>query len=151
MFEFLERLGDLFSNGDGCHFDTTGHENMIDGFDGSSLDISQYSSDDIEDAVRNALGTSDSVHDTGHGYDISFGAAQDVDARNLAKSELITQLNTNHIYTTNLSTDNLWGGLDSYSGNKVYEAINDARDHGLINDSVYKDLIKLLKKACHTQ
>lgn len=151
MFEILERLGDLFSNGDCGHYDTTGHENMIDGFDGSSLDISQYSSDDIEDAVRNALGTSDCVHDTGHGYDISFGAALDVDARNLAKSELITQLNTNHIYTTNLSTDNLWGGLDSYSGNKVYDAINDARDHGQINDSVYKDLIKLLKKACHTQ
>ena len=53
--------------------------------------------------------------------------------------------------TTNLSTDNLWGGLDSYSGDKVYDAINDARDPGRISDSVFKDLIKLLKKACHTQ
>ena len=108
MFEFFERLGDLFSNGDGSHYDTNGHESVIDGFDGSTLDLSQYSPDDIEDAVRNALGTSDGLHDTSHGYDISFGAAPDMDARNLAKSALITQLNTNHIYTTNLCTDNLW-------------------------------------------
>ena len=100
MFEFLERLGDLFSNGDGSHNDTSGHESVVDGFDGSTLDLSQYSPDDIEDAVRNALGTDNGLHDTGHGYDISFGAAPDVDARNLAKSTLITQLNTNHIYTT---------------------------------------------------
>ena len=74
MFEFLERLGDLFSNGDGSHYDTSGHESVVDGFDGSTLDLSQYSPDDIEDAVRNALGTDNGLHDTGHGYDISFGA-----------------------------------------------------------------------------
>lgn len=51
MFEFLERLGDLFSNGDGSHYDTSGHESVVDGFDGSTLDLSQYSPDDIEDAV----------------------------------------------------------------------------------------------------
>ena len=101
--------------------------------------------------MRNALGTGDGLHDTSYGYDISFGAAPDVDARNFAKSALITQLNTTHIYTTNLCTDNLWGGLDSESGDKVYDAIKDARDHGRISNSVYKDLIKLLKKACHTQ
>lgn len=151
MFEFLERLGDLFSNGDGSHHDTSGHESVVDGFDGSALDISQYSSDEIEDAIRNAFSTNEGLHHAGQEYDVSFGAAPDVDARNLAKSALITKLNTNHIYTTNLSTDNLWGGLDSYSGDKVYDAINDARDHGRINDSVYKDLIKSLKKACHTQ
>lgn len=151
MFEFLERLGDLFSNGDGCHYDTSGHENVIEGIDGSTLDMSQYSSDEIEDAIRNAFSADDGLHHAGQGYDVSFGAAPDVDARNLAKSALITKLNTNHIYTTNLCTDNLWGGLDSYSGDKVYDAINDARDHGRISDSVYKDLIKLLKKACHTQ
>ena len=151
MFEFFERLGDLFSNGDGSHYDTSGHESVIDGFDGSTLNLSQYSHDEIEDAVQNALGTGEGLHDTSHGYDISFGATPDMDARNLAKSALITQLNTNHIYTTNLCTDNLWGGLDSYSGDKVYDAINEARDHGRISDSVYKDLIKLLKKACHTQ
>ena len=86
MFEFFERLGDLFSNGDGSHYDTNGHESVIDVFDGSTLDLSQYSPDDIGDAVRNALGTSDGLHDTSHGYDISFGAAPDVDARNLADS-----------------------------------------------------------------
>ena len=37
MFEFFERLGDLFSNGDGSHYDTSGHESVIDGFDGSTL------------------------------------------------------------------------------------------------------------------
>ena len=91
MFEFFERLGDLFSNGDGSHYDTSGHESVVDGFDGSTLDLSQYTPDDIEDAVRNALGTGDGLHDTSHGYDISFGAAPDVDARNLAKSTLITK------------------------------------------------------------
>ena len=99
MFEFFERLGDLFSNGDGSHYDTSGHESVVDGFDGSTLNLSQYSHDEIEDAVQNALGTGEGLHDTSHGYDISFGAAPDVDARNLAKSALITQLNTNHIYT----------------------------------------------------
>ena len=59
MFEFFERLGDLFSNGDGSHYDTSGHESVVDEFDGSKLDLSQYSPDDIEDAVRNALGTGD--------------------------------------------------------------------------------------------
>lgn len=84
MFEIFERLGDLFSNGDGSHYDTSGHESVVDGFDGSTLDLSQYTPDDIEDAVRNALGTGDGLHDTSHGYDISFGAAPDVDARNVA-------------------------------------------------------------------
>ena len=32
MFEFFERLGDLFSNGDGSHYDTSGHESVVDGF-----------------------------------------------------------------------------------------------------------------------
>ena len=149
MFELFERFCDLFSNGDGGNYDPGGHENVIVGCD--SFDISQYSADEIENAVKSAFGTDDCLHEAGHGYDISFGAAPDVDARNLAKSALITKLNANHIYTTNLCTDNLWGGLDSYSGDKVYDAINDARDHGRISDSVYKDLIKSLKKACHTQ
>lgn len=149
MFEIFEKLGDLFSNGDGGNYDTGGHESLIGGFD--SLDLSHYSSDEIEDAVRNAFASDNSLHDIGHGYDVSFGAAPDVDARNLAKSALITKLSANHIYTTNLATDTLWGGLDDYSGDKVYDAINDARVQGRITDSVYRDLIKLLKRACHTQ
>ena len=67
MFEIFERLGDLFSNGDGSHYDTSGHESVVDGFDGSTLDLSQYTPDDIEDAVRNALGTGDGLHDASHG------------------------------------------------------------------------------------
>ena len=109
MFEFFERLGDMFSNGDGSHYDTSGHESVVDGFDGSTLDLSQYSPDDIEDAVRHALETGDGLHDTSHGYDISFGAAPDVDARNLAKSALITQLNTNHIYTQQIYAQTTYG------------------------------------------
>ena len=83
--------------------------------------------------------------------DISFGAAPDVDARNVAKSALIDKLDTNHIYTSSLTTDDLWGGLDSYSGDKVYDAINSARDNNRISDTVYRELMALLKKACHTQ
>ena len=149
MFEIFEKLGDLFSNGDGGNYDTGGYESLIGGYD--SLDLSHYSSDEIEDAVRNAFASDNSLHDIGHGYDVSFGAAPDVDARNLAKSALITKLSANHIYTTNLATDTLWGGLDDYSGDKVYDAINDTRVQGRITDSVYRDLIKLLKQACHTQ
>ena len=51
MFEFFERLGDLFSNGDGSHYDTSGHESVIDGFDGSTLNLSQYSHDEIVEAL----------------------------------------------------------------------------------------------------
>ena len=55
MFEFFERLGDLFSNGDGSHYDTSGRESVIDRFDGPRLNLSEYSHDEIEDAVQNAL------------------------------------------------------------------------------------------------
>ena len=50
MFELFERLGDLFSNGDGSHYDTSGHESVVDGFDGSTLDLSQYTPDDIDNS-----------------------------------------------------------------------------------------------------
>lgn len=58
MFEIFEKLGDLFSNGDGGNYDTGGHESLVGGFD--SLDLSHYSSDEIEDAVRNAFASDNS-------------------------------------------------------------------------------------------
>lgn len=140
--DFLEKLSDLFTDGG-----NDGHNDIVSGLEHSGIDLSMYDADEIKEALKAAMGGDSSDY----GHDIAFGAAPDVDARNLAKSTLITKLSANHIYTSSLYTDSLWGGLDSYSGDRVYDAINDARDNNRITDSVYKDLIALLKKACHTQ
>ena len=146
--DFIERIGDFFSDG-GNH---SGHNDFVSGFEHSGVDLSLYSSDEIKEALKAAMDTdSADGHSSNYGHDISFGAAADVDARNVAKSTLISKLSSNHIYTSSLYTDRLWGGLDSYSGDKVYDAINDARDHQRISASVYNELMALLKKACHSQ
>ena len=146
--DFIERIGDLFSDG-GNH---SGHNDFVSGLEHSGVDLSMYSADEIKEALKAAMDTdSADGHSSNYGHDISFGASPDVDARNVAKSTLISKLNSNHIYTSSLYTDRLWGGLDSYSGDKVYDAINDARDHQRISASVYNELMALLKKACHSQ
>lgn len=146
--DFIERIGDLFSDG-GNH---SGHNGFVSGLEHSGVDLSMYSADEIKEALKAAMDTdSADGHSSNYGHDISFGASPDVDARNVAKSTLISKLSSNHIYTSNLYTDRLWGGLDSYSGDKVYDAINDARDHQRISASVYNELMALLKKACHSQ
>ena len=148
--DFLERIGDIFS--DGGNYNHDGHNDIVSGLEHSGIDLSIYSADEIKEAMKVAMGI-DGVdgQNSNYGHDITFGAAPDVDARNMAKSTLITRLSTNHINTSSLTTDRLWGGLDSYSGNKVYDAINNARDNNRISESVYKELMALLKKACHTQ
>ena len=149
--DFFDRIGDLFSDGGNGH-NHDGYNNIVSGMEHSNFDLSMYSADEIKEAMRAAMDAdNDHAHSAGHGHDITFGAAPDVDARNMAKSTLITKLGTYHIYPGNLSTDSLCGGLDSYSGDKVYDAINYARDHNNISDSVYRELMTLLKKACHTQ
>lgn len=150
--ELLEKLGELFSDGGDGGYDHNGHDVITGGMEYSGIDLSAYSPDEIEEALKSAFGTDGGAeHVFNGGHDISFGAAPDVDARNVAKSALIDKLDTNHIYTSSLTTDDLWGGLDSYSGDKVYDAINSARDNNRISDTVYKELMALLKKACHTQ
>lgn len=146
----MEKVGNLFS--DGGNNNHGSHDDVLSGMGHSAIDLSMYSADEIREALKAAM-DSDGMdgHSSNYGHDISFCAAPDVDARNLAKSTLISKLNSNHIYTSSLTTDRLWGGLDSYSGDKVYDAINNARDNNRISESVYKDLMKLLKKACHTQ
>ena len=53
MFEFFKRLGDLFSNGDGSHYDTNGHESVIDVFDGSTMDtVEEYVCDYCDTRFR---------------------------------------------------------------------------------------------------
>lgn len=148
--ELLDRMGDLFSDGGFSHHD--GYSDIVNGMGHSGLDLSMYSADEIKEALKIAM-DSDGYdgNNTSYGHDISFGAAPDVDARNLAKSTLISKLSSNHICTSNLYTDRLWGGLDYYSGDKVYDAINDARDNNRISETVYRELMSLLKKACHTQ
>lgn len=145
--DFLEKLSDLFTDGG-----NDGHSDIVSGLEHSGIDLSMYDADEIRNALNAAMDADGmDVYSSNYGHDIAFGAAPDVDARNLAKSSLITELSTNHIYTGNLTTDGSWGGLDSYSGEKVYNAINDARDNNRITDSVFNDLIALLKKACHYQ
>lgn len=149
--DILDRLADLFPDGGLAHHHDDYHD-FMSGMEHSGIDLSMYSADEIKEAMKAAMDADDGYgHSASYGHDISFGAASDVDARNMAKSTLITKLGTFHIYPGYLTTDSLWGGLDSYSGDKVYDAINNARDHNNISDSVYRELIALLKKACHTQ
>ena len=146
MFDnFFEKLGEIFSNDSGSGSGEYNGVSFDGGFEG--IDLSQYSPAEIQESIRNAFETSDNSH----GYEISFGASQSVDARNLAKSDLLDELSSHRIGVSRLSSDSLWGGLDSYSGDKVYNAINEARDNGRISASVYKELLSLLKKACHSQ
>ncbi|MBQ0142556.1 MAG: hypothetical protein KBT06_07145 [Prevotellaceae bacterium] len=150
LYELFDKLGEIFSNG-GYEYSHSGNIDIASILDHSGIDLSMYDANEIEDAIKSAIDTDSHHHSLIHGHDISFGASFDVDARNLAKSTLITKLGSNHIYTSTLYTDNIWGGLDSYSGKIVYEAINDARDNNRISDSVFRELIALLKKACHSQ
>ena len=147
--DILERISDIFSDGGNSH---DGQNEIVTVFGHSGFDFSMYSADEIKEAVNAAM-DADGVngHCSNYGHDIAFGASYDVDACNLAKSTLLTKLSANHIYTSNLYTDKVWGGLDSYSGNKVYDAINSSRDSNSISESVYRELITLLKKACHYQ
>lgn len=146
MFEnFLEKISELFSNENNSASSDYNDYSSDNSFQG--IDLTQYSSEDIEEAMRSALETSENTH----GCEISFGASPDVDARNTDKSTLLDKLSNNRIYVSQIYTDKLWGGLDSYSGDKVYDAINSARDNGKISSTVYNELISLLKKACHSQ
>lgn len=148
--ELFDKLSEVFSNG-GHEYSHTGNSDITSILDHSGIDLSMYDENEIEDAIKSAIDADTHHHSSIHGHEIAFGASSDVDARNLAKSTLISKLGSNHIYTSSLYTDDLWGGLDSYSGKVVYEAINDARDNNRISDSVFRELIALLKKACHSQ
>lgn len=145
--ELLDRIGDFFSDSDSSHHE--GYSDIVNGMGLSGLDLSLFSTDEIKEALKVAMDYDG--NNISYGHDISFCAAPDVDARNLAKSTLISKLSSNHIYASNLHTDRSWGGLDSYSGDKVYDAINNARDNQRISVSVYNELMALLKKACHSQ
>lgn len=82
--------------------------------------------------------------------DVSFKGRIETE-RDIASSKLQDELRSAHIYPGKLYSDKLWGGLDSYSGNLVHNALNDARNNNRITDSEYKDLMAQLKKACHHQ
>lgn len=146
----IENISDLFSDGGNVCID--GDSGIMDYMGHPVIDLSMYGADEIREALNAAFPT-DGMNglETNYGHDIPFGAASDVDARNLAKSTLISKLNSSHVSTGNLYTDRLWGGLDSYSGNKVYDAINSARDNNRISESMYRELVSLLKKACQYQ
>ena len=147
--EFLEKIGDMFSDG-GDGFDHDGHNDIINGVQHSGIDLSMYGTDEIKDALKVAMNAETmNGHSSNFGHDITFSGSPDVDARNLAKSKLLSKLSINHITTSSLDTDRLWGGLDSDSARKVENAINSARDHGSISHYEYEELMDLLKKARH--
>ncbi|MBR1961450.1 MAG: hypothetical protein IKA26_00655 [Alistipes sp.] len=130
----LDRDGDMGSD----LFDT-----LID----SGIDLSEYGEEDIKTILKEVLDESNDSVD--NAYNVSFGASSPEDVRNLAKSTLLDKLKTNGIYVNSIYTDKLYGGLTSYSGEQVYEAINEARDDKDITDSVYRELMSLLKKSCY--
>lgn len=83
--------------------------------------------------------------------EISFTGSQETE-RDLASSKLQQELSSCGIYISGrIYSDNLWGGLDSYSGKLVHNKINEARNANRITDAEYNKLIGMLKKACHHQ
>lgn len=83
---------------------------------------------------------------------ISFKGGNYTNAeRDSAKSKLKDQLDSDFIYDGNLYQDSIWGGLDNWSGEQVYQAINRARNNGKISDSKFHELISLLGIACKHQ
>lgn len=83
--------------------------------------------------------------------EISFTGSQETE-RDLASSKLQQELSSCGIYISGqIYSDNVWGGLNNYSGNLVRDKINEARNTNSITDAEYKKLIVLLKKACYHQ
>lgn len=120
----------------------------------------QYSISHIENLYNDVYGRSNEISfgssddhllaDDGSSS-ISFQGYQE-DARNIAASELQNKLNTYHIYYPGtLSSDSTFGGWDRYTGQKIHDAIQNARNSGAISDTIYKELMRDLKKACYFQ
>lgn len=82
--------------------------------------------------------------------DVSFKGRMETE-RDIESSKLQDELRNAHIYPGELYSDKLWGGLDSFSGDLVHNALNEARNSNRITDSEYKNLMAQLKKACHHQ
>lgn len=83
--------------------------------------------------------------------EISFTGRQETE-RDLASSKLQQELSSCGIYISGqIYSDNVWGGLNNYSGKLVHDKINEARNANSITDVEYKKLIGLLKKACYHQ
>ena len=47
--EFLERIGDMFS--DGGNYNHDGHHDIVSGLEHSGVDLSMYSADEIKEAM----------------------------------------------------------------------------------------------------
>ncbi len=120
----------------------------------------QYSISHVENLYNDVYGRSNEISfgssddhllaDNGSSS-ISFKGWQE-DARNVAASELQSKLNTFHIYYPGtLSSDSTFGGWDRYTGKKIHDAIQNARNSGAISDTIYKELMRDLKKACYFQ
>ncbi len=83
--------------------------------------------------------------------EISFTGSQETE-RDLASSKLQQELSSCGIYISGqIYSNNVWGGLNSYSGKLVHDKINEARNANSITDAEYKKLIGLLNKAFYHQ
>lgn len=92
----------------------------------------------------------ESNNNTNNGSLISFCGSYDMEKRDKAKSLLIDKLQEYYIYYSNIYSDNVWGGLDEYSGRIIKDSIDRARNNSQISNSVYNELMRLLKEACHS-
>lgn len=112
--------------------------------------------EDLYDSVyRNnhviSFGSSENYITDDGSSSISFQGCQE-DARNIAASELQNKLDTYHIYYPGtLTSSDSFGGWDRYTGQKIHDAIQNARNSGTISDTLYKELIRDLKRACYYQ
>ena len=119
----------------------------------------QYSISHVEDIYNDVHGNnpersfgSSENHLTDDGrFSISFQGYQE-NSRDISASELQNKLSYHRIYYPgSLSSDNTFGGWDRYTGQKIHDAIQNARNSGIITDDIYKELMRELKKACYYQ
>lgn len=82
------------------------------------------------------------------GSSVSFTGHTE-DQKNSEASKFQDELSSAHVYVSNISKSDLWGGFDDYTTSKIKDAINSARSDGRISDSTYQKLMTDLKKASH--
>lgn len=109
-----------------------------------SKDFDLIADDELNESLGKPEGNSQFTQKV---LETSFKGREET-ARDLASSKLQDELKKASIYPGDLYSDKLWGGLNNYSGEKVHDALNDARNSGRITDSKYKELMGQLKKAC---
>lgn len=129
---------------------------MLNALVEQGVDLTQFSVEEIRGALDVALGEDvvdleNDVIDSDKRYNVAFVGSDRVNERNIASSQLQELLQKHHIYIPGAVYSDKFGGLSSFSGEKVEDAINAARNKGNISHEDYRYLLELLKKACRFQ